>query len=255
MLLLEGELVLSVDEYRLNRDKALVWLDNLAASASGKSLYLPHGVSLSLSEGALSHIPGIAEIKAGLMRVIAESVTGAVFFHDDVSGYLVVPPFAITQEQAAEGYLVSPLTAILERQLMIALIIIRLGAYAVGVFQRERLLSSKVGRGNIHARHRKGGSSAHRFERHREKQIEGFFTRICCQARVNLEPHLKDIDHVIFSGAPETLLSFRRQCRFLKQLSDRTLDMPLNIRKPRQATLETAIARVWSSRVLHWYPG
>lgn len=245
---------LTVDEYRLNRKKTLVLLGNLAASARGKSLYLPYGASPAFSEEALDRIPGISQIRLESESLITESVTGAVLFYDDVSGYLMVPPFAITQQQDADNYLVSPLAALLERQLTIALIIVRLGAYAIGVFRQERLLASKVGSGNIHARHRKGGSSAHRFERHREKQIEGFFTRICCHVRANLEPHLKDLDYVIFSGAPETLLSFRRQCRFLRQLNDRTLDMSLNIRKPRQATLETAIERVWSSRVIHWYP-
>jgi hypothetical protein len=50
----------------------------------------------------------------------------------------------------------------------------------------------------VHSRHRQGGSSAHRFERHREKQIESFFTRVCGHAQEHLEPYLKQLDHVIY---------------------------------------------------------
>ena len=57
----------------------------------------------------------------------------------------------------------------LHKEFILGLIIVRLGEYGVGVFQGENLLSSKVGTGLVHSRHRQGGSSSHRFERHRDK--------------------------------------------------------------------------------------
>jgi peptide subunit release factor 1 (eRF1) len=120
-----------------------------------------------------------------------------------------------------------------------------------------------VGTGLVHSRHRQGGSSAHRFERHREKQIESFFDRVCGHVREHLEPYVKQLDYVIYEGERHTLLSFHKQCEFLQQFDDRVLGTTLHVREPRQTTLEAAIGQAWSSDVIVWeedetkvtYPG
>ena len=132
------------------------------------------------------------------------------------------------------------------------LVLVRMGAYGIGVVQGEKLLSSKVGTGLVHARHRQGGSSSHRFERHREKQMETFFTRVCGHAREQLEPYARQLEYVIYGGTRETLLDFRKQCHFLHQFDNRTLDLLLNIREPKQSGLQEAIQEAWSSRVIQW---
>ena len=104
----------------------------------------------------------------------------------------------------------------------------------------------------MHARHRQGGSSSHRFERHREKQMETFFTRVCLHAREQLEPYAKQLEWVIYGGTRETLLDFRKQCHFSQQFDNRTLDLLLNVREPKQAGLAEAIREAWSSRIVRW---
>ena len=186
------------------------------------------------------------------MNTVARSKTGAVIFWGEQGKYLVLPPFPLKEKLFASGYDGEPLRSLLQQKLTVTLILLRLGAYAIGVFRGETLLSSKVGTGLVHSRHRQGGSSAHRFERHREKQIESFFTRVCTHVQENLEPYVKQMSYLIYGGERYTLLSFRKQCEFLQQFEDRILSKQLNIREPKQATLVAAISQVWSSDLFVW---
>ena len=230
-------------------------LDELEdAESPATSLYIPHDLPASEVEKTLKAPlgPGVEEVISDIAEAVGRSKTGTVILWGEQGKYLVVPPFPIKETLFASGYDVEPLRALLQQDLTVALILLRLGAYAVGVFQGEKLVSSKVGTGLVHSRHKKGGSSAHRFERHREKQIEYFFTRVCHHVQERLEPYLQQLDYVIYGGERHTLLSFRKQCHFLQQLDGRTLGTLLNVREPKQAALEAAITQVWSSEVIQW---
>jgi len=225
-----------------------------SAEGTATSLYIPNDLPATEVKKAL-RAPlgsGIEEALPDIDKSVACSKTGAVIFWGAQNKYLVLPPFPIAERLFSSGYDVEPLCSILQQELTIALILLRLGAYAVGVFQGEQLVSSKVGTGLVHSRHRQGGSSAHRFERHRDKQIESFFTRVCTHVQENLEPYVKQLNYIIYGGERHTLLSFRKQCEFLQQFDDRTLAKLLNVREPKQATLEAAIIQAWSSEVIEW---
>jgi len=240
---------------RFSRQRMLQLLDELAdAESPATSLYIPHDLPASEVEKTLKAPlgPGVEEVISDIAEAVGRSKTGTVILWGEQGKYLVLPPFPIKEKLFASGYDVEPLRALLQQDLTVALILLRLGAYAVGVFQGEKLVSSKVGTGLVHSRHKKGGSSAHRFERHREKQIEYFFTRVCHHVQERLEPYLQQLDYVIYGGERHTLLSFRKQCHFLQQLDGRTLGTLLNVREPKQAALEAAITLVWSSEVVQW---
>jgi len=240
---------------RFTRQRMLRLLDELeAAEGPATSLYVPNDLPATEVEKTLKAPlgPGIEEALPQITDAVARSKTGAVIFWGDMAKYLVLPPFPIKENLFSSGYDVEPLRSLLQQELTIALILLRLGTYAVGVFQGEKPLSCKVGTGLVHSRHRQGGSSAHRFERHREKQIESFFTRVCGHVREHLEPYPKQLDYVIYGGERHTLLSFRKQCEFLRQFDDRVLGTTLNVREPKQATLEAAISQAWSSEVVVW---
>ena len=241
---------------KLNRLRMLRLLDELeAAPGAATSLYLPPASPPLEVEKALKASLNLEEILPDLAKSVARSATGAVLFWGEQHKYLVLPPFPVIERRVSSGYDVEPLRSLLRRELTIALILVRLGAYAIGVFQGERLLSSKVGTGLVHSRHKKGGSSQRRFERHREKQIEYLFERICAHAQMRLEPYIRQLDYVLYGGERNTLLSLRKQCQFLGMLEERTLGWLLNVREPRQATLEAAIADAWSCGVIEWGEG
>ncbi len=239
---------------RFDRRRLLHLLDKLeAAPGAAMSVYLPQGLSQSEIEKMLMTMAGAGQIIHDLIDEIDKSTTGAVLFWGEQYRYLIMPPFSIIDKPIFYGYEVQPLRSLLQQDLVIVLLLVRLGAYAIGVFQGEELLSSKVGTGLIHSSHKKGGSSQHRFERHREKQIQAFFDRVCIRAREKIEPFVQKLDYVCYGGERNTVLSFRKRCSFLQILEDRTLGPLLNVREPRQATLITAISEVWSSRVIQWH--
>ena len=65
------------------------------------------------------------------------------------------------------------------------------------------------------------------------------------------------LDHARLSlelegDTPKTVLEFRKQCKFLRQFDDRTHALRIDVRVPKQATLEASIETVWSSRVTEW---
>ena len=227
-------------------------LDVLAtASGAAWSLYLPRGSPTLEVETILRRELEPQQLEDAV-TAISKSATGAVLFWGDRNKYLIQPPFPLGTRYFATDYDVQPLRALLSRDLTIAVILVRLGDYAIGVFHGEKLISSKVGTGNVHQRHRQGGSSAHRFERHRDKQIEYFFTRICTHAQEHLTPVARQLDYLVYGGTRFTVLELRKQCHFLQAFDVRTLDLLLNVRQPRQATLEAAIGDVWSSKVTEW---
>jgi len=238
-------------DFNLSRQKTLRLLDELEAAAGpGWTLCLPPGITAAGITERLKEIPApIPEIDTGRLSGAA---TGAALFWGDSGRYLIRPPFPIKEELSAAGCHAAPLRRLLEKEHTVALILVRLGAYGVGLFQGEKLLRSKVGTGLVHARHKKGGSSAGRFARHREKQAETFFSRVCAHLRDKIEPDLSGLDFVIYGGEKHTLASFRQQCAFTKQLDGRTLNYLLNVREPKQAALLAAIGDAWSSRVSRW---
>ena len=166
--------------------------------------------------------------------------------------YLLLPPFPIAQEYVTGGYDVEPLRSLLGQDLLIALVLIRLGAYSIGICRGSELIDSKTGTGLVHARHKKGGSSQARFARHREKQIEQFLTRVCRHVREHVEPRARSLDYVVYGGARTTILSLRKHCRVLSQFDNRVLRTLLDIPDPRRVVLEKALSTVWSTDLIEW---
>jgi peptide subunit release factor 1 (eRF1) len=166
--------------------------------------------------------------------------------------YLVLPPFPLSEEYITNGYDIGPLRSLLSHDFLIGLVLVRLGAYSVGICRGTELIGSKTGTGLVHARHKKGGSSQARFARHREKQIEQFLERVCGHVREHVEPHARSLDYLVYGGARTTILALRKRCLFLSQFDDRILRMLLDIPEPRQTVLEKAIGTIWATDVIEW---
>jgi hypothetical protein len=238
----------------LTRAKTLDYLKELAGVPGGKAatFCLPPHLSPDETQGVckLGDIP--PDIHPHLIKLAASSRTGCYVFWSAGQKCLVVPSFPTTEKQVTQSLDLAQIRSQLEKDLMIALVLVRLGSYAVGVTRGETLLTSKVGTGLVHGRHRQGGSSAHRFERHRDKQIEYFLTRVCRHAREQIEPYVKSLDYIVYGGARTTILLLQKQCPLLGNLATPELPPLLDIPEPRQAVLENAINRVWSSTVYEW---
>ena len=231
----------------------LVFLDELAAT-EGKavSIYLPQGMAPARVENLLRKVFATTDIPPDVAEVMAGSGMGAVFFWSPPRAHLVLPPFPIVEEYVTNGYDIEPLRYLLSQDFLIGLILVRLGAYSIGICRGTELTESKTGTGLVHARHKKGGSSQARFARHREKQIEQFLERVCGHVREHIEPHARSLDYLVYGGARTTILLLRKQCLFLGQFDDRILRMLLDIPEPRKAVLGKAVGTVWSTDVIEW---
>lgn len=246
--------MLASRRFFLGRAKMLGFLDELeAADSTARSLYIPPELSHLEVEDSLKEVLETPDIAANMTELAVSSATGAVIFWGPSRKCLISPPFPITEKYFTQGYAVEPLRALLRHDFSVALILVRLGAYAVGLCRGESLIASKVGTGLVHGRHKKGGSSQQRFQRHREKQIESFLNRVCCRIEEKLESQVRTLDYLVYGGARTTILSLRKRCSFLQQFDNRTLAPLLDIPDPRQAVLETAAKRVWLSNLVEWY--
>jgi hypothetical protein len=238
----------------LNQASTLALLEKLKLETAGDalSIYLPPHLPTNESDPILKNLSAPDEILAEVEKIGSTSATGAAIFWSPSRKIMVTPPFPIISQLIKPGFDTDTLQTLLQRKLHIALVLIRLGSYAIGLCDNESLISSKNGTGLVHGRHRQGGSSAARFRRHREKQIEYFLTRVCQHAREQLEQPAKSIDYIVYGGAWTTILLLKKQCSFLEQFEDRNLPPLLDIPEPRHAVLETAISRIWSSTLYEW---
>jgi hypothetical protein len=235
----------------LGRARMLEFLNGLEDTVAGPSLtlYLPPAAE---PESALEALHPPAALSAQAIQISDSSPTGAVVFLNDGRLRLVLPPFPVSSRSTSQMLETGPLRSLLAHDYLIGLVLVRLGSYALGIAGGEKLLTSKVGTGLVHGRHRQGGSSAHRFERHRDKQIEYFFTRVCRHAREQIEPYVKSIDYLAYGGARTTIRLLLKQCGFLGRMTAPTLPPLLDIPEPRRAVLEDAVKRVYSGTVIEW---
>lgn len=238
----------------ITRSRFLSFCNSLEESLQSPvtTVYLPPGIEDISIDAQLAVLSFDAALHDTVKFICVHSVTGAVVIKNPSSLNIVVPPFPI-QTLCLFPYLeLEPLKSLIFSDYVIGVILVRLGAFALGVAKGETLLTSKVGTGNIHGRHRQGGSSANRFRRHREKQMEYFFTRLCEHAREHIEPCVSEIDCVLYGGARTTIELLKKQCEFIGSLEKPELPPHLDIRDPRQKILESSIVRAYSVTVYQW---
>lgn len=245
--------MLTSKRFHLSRAKMLSFLDELTETAgSAVSLYLPRGTSLKGVEDPLERGLAAANSAPDIEQAVADSQTGAVIFWGPDRKYLILPPFPIKAEHVSAGYDTGPLRSLLSYDFVIGIVLVRLGAYSIGICRGTDIIDSKTGTGVVHARHKKGGSSQARFARHRDKQIESFLGRVCDHARERVQAHAGPLDYLVYGGAWTTILSLRKRCPFLSQFDDRTLRMLLDIPDPRKAVLARALGEVWTTTITEW---
>jgi hypothetical protein len=238
-----------IDRFDMSRSRALRWLSDLADGEITFTLYIKPGETGGGIKKELQQALDRGEMLDALVEKADGSPTGAVIFYAMNRAYVVRPPFPLTEGGLRRAYHPEPLKSILEKDRRLALILVRLGRYAIGVFEGDRLVAGKAGSGLVHARHHKGGSSANRFARHRSKQMEYFFTRIEDHAREILVPYLDEIEYVIYGGARDTLTRMWKQCAFFQSLKSRTLDRLIPVREPRRTAFNDALKQAYMSAV------
>ena len=138
---------------------------------------------------------------------------------------------------AFDGFEVAPLLEHVARERTVGVLLVRLGGHASGVFEGARLVDSKVGSRLVHGRHRKGGSSARRFERRRAGQARLALEQAADTAARVLLPHRADLDAVVLGGDRTALREVMADVRMRPLRSLLTGDV-LEVAEPRLKVLE-----------------
>src|SRR5919198_2072441 len=125
---------------------------------------------------------------------------GAVTIELPAETLTIRPAFGLAHEGAYDTVELEPLFEALAQDHVVAALLVRLGGFAVGVFEGEKLVASKVGTRFVKGRHKKGGSSANRFRRRREQQARELIEEAAQTTARVLEPHRERIEHVALGG-------------------------------------------------------
>jgi hypothetical protein len=115
------------------------------------------------------------------------------------------------------------------RDRTVGVVLVRLGGFAAGVFEGDRLVGSKVGSRLVHPRHKAGGWSQQRFARRREQQSARAYAAAADVAARILLPDLDRLEALVVGGdrrAVESALADSRLERLLPLRSDRFLNVP-----------------------------
>jgi hypothetical protein len=151
---------------------------------------------------------------------------------------VVRPPFGLAHEGEYETVELEPLFEALAADHVVAALLVRLGGYAVGVFEGEGLVASKVGSRFVKGRHKKGGSSQGRFRRRRDEQARALIEEAAEVAARVLEPWRDRIQFVALGGDRAAVDRVLAASPELGLLAERALPRFFTVPDPRRRELE-----------------
>jgi hypothetical protein len=151
---------------------------------------------------------------------------------------VVRPPFGLAHEGEYNVVRLEPLFEALAADRIVAALLVRLGGYALGVFEGEHLVASKVGSRFVKGRHKKGGSSSGRFSRRRDEQASALIAEAAVVAARVLGPWRERIEFTALGGDKAAVDRVLATSTELDWLAENALPRFFTVRDPRQAVLE-----------------
>ena len=169
----------------------------------------------------------------------------------ETAGELIVvrPPFGLAHEGEYEVVQLDQLFEALAVDRVVAALLVRLGGYAVGVFEGERLVVSKVGSRFVKGRHKKGGSSSGRFSRRRDEQARALIEEAAEGAVRVLEPWRERVEFVALGGDRVAIDRVLAASPELGWLAERALPRFFTVPEPRQRVLERLPYEIYSAEL------
>lgn len=213
-------------------------LDSLS-EPEAKTIYLPPPV---VTDGLG------AEVATAVERL--PDATGAVAFWGPAAAVVIAPPFPVPARVSSSGYNTAPLREMLDRPRTLAVILVRLGGYSMGIYRDGSFSETKTGGRFVKNRHRKGGQSQRRFERIREGQIREHFDAIGDAVRTKILPFATEIDGVVLGGDRRTVQAWLARSPLPDALAVKVLPRVLDVPEPRLDVLQRTPTAIWTSRVI-----
>lgn len=205
-----------------------------------------------LSPGESLPGPEIAEWD-WLPSSASESETGLALFTRTVAPaaperlMALAPPVPFTEP--GEYVHFTKLEELLNQRLTVAIILLRLGHYSFGIADDEKLIVHKTGGRYVKNRQRKGGQSAGRFVRNREKAIQELFDQVAEVARSRIEACEGHIDWLAFGGDRNVILQFLKRLTLPNGLAERIAPWRIPVERPGIDELQKAVTSAWSCRI------
>ena len=185
------------------------------------------------------------------MEALPDLATGTAIFYGSRAAVAIAPPFPIDEELHCDGVEVGPMLDLLSRDVTVGVVLLRLGRYAVGVLENDRLAASKSDTRYVKNRHRKGGSSQRRFERSRERLVRELYDKVCAVTEGVFRPYGDRIEYLLMGGERQTLLAFTKRCAYVQRSGIEVLPRRLEVDRPGKAALDSIHRQVWMSRVVY----
>lgn len=180
------------------------------------------GVEAERVEGWLTRFAG----RHGATTWTATEATVIVTAADGAVAECRVPfPPLVAAPGSAYGGIVAH--AVTDRR--VGVLLVRLGGFAVGVFEGTRLVGSKVGSRQVHGRSSAGGWSQQRFARRREGQVKVALAAAADLATTMLVPAARSLDAVVLGGdrrSVDTVLADGRLAPLRPLVAEPLLDVP-----------------------------
>jgi len=154
------------------------------------------------------------------------------------------PPVRVVDANSA----IEALAAHARQARRIGVLLVRLGGYAVGVFDDGDMVTSKVGARPVHGRSAAGGWSQRRFARRREGQARVALAAAADAAHAILAPVASTLDAVVTGGDRRALRDVLADPR-LAVLSPMVVDRVLDVPDPKVAVLRASYVSAVAIRV------
>jgi hypothetical protein len=156
----------------------------------------------------------------------------------------VAVPFGPLAPPHAErpGLAVSSLIEHVRRPRRIGLVLVRLGAYSIGIACAGEVEQSSTGRNLVHGRNKAGGWSQQRFARRRKGQARHALEAAADTVARVLLPERQRLDAVVLGGDRHALDALCGDPR-LSGLLDSAEPKVLDVAEPRRAVLDAAARR------------
>jgi Actinobacteria/chloroflexi VLRF1 release factor len=186
----------------------------------------------------LDGTPGRTTYERGSVRIEAADTVA-----------VVTPPFGMSHEGKYDTVQLTPLFDTLAEDHLVAVLLVRLGGYAAGVFEGERLVASKVGSRFVKNRHKKGGRSSNRFRRRREEQARALIDEAARVAADTLEPWRERVEFCALGGDRSAVAEVLATHPRLDWLAEKTIQRFFTVAEPRQNVLERLSYDLYSAEV------
>ncbi len=227
-----------------------------------RSALLERLVNFEIEPGAKfvveMHLPGysLGEEWVSLPKSAQDSENGIIVISsvDPLAGvrpkFALLPPFPITD--ASESNSFEYLRSFDSKPHTIAIILLRLGHWAVAIAEDGKLVVTKTGSRYVKNQHRKGGQSSNRFRRGREKWIRELFDQAGEFASARFRDYPGHLEFLKLGGDRVVLSQFLKRIKLPDGLGDRALPNRVAVDQPGRKALDDAVRDSWSYRVFEF---